>query len=87
MKKLLYVIAAIVFFLLGLSFFVHNPQSVVLKYYLGFEREYPLTMVLLATFLGGVIVGYLVSIVSALKIRRRLSKANKVIRALEGGQG
>ncbi|MGI9316804.1 MAG: LapA family protein [bacterium] len=83
MKKLLYVIVILVFFLFGLSIFYNNPQNVELKYYMGWHIELPLTVVLLITFGLGVIVGYFASLLKSLKLRRRLSKANKVIQTLE----
>lgn len=86
MKKLLYVIVILVFFLFGLSIFYNNPQNVELKYYMGWHTELPLTVLLLITFAMGIVVGYLASLVKSIKLRRRLSKANKTIRTLEKNQ-
>ena len=86
MKKLLYVIVLIIFFLLGLSVFYNNPQSVELKYYMGWQVELPLTVILLITFAAGVVIGYFASLLKSLKLRRRLSKANKMIQTLEKNQ-
>ncbi|MGB5708715.1 MAG: LapA family protein [Arenicellales bacterium] len=86
MKKLLYVIVILVFFLFGLSIFYNNPQNIELKYYMGLRTEQPLTVVLLITFIAGIIVGYFASLIKSLKLRRRLSKANKTIRTLESNQ-
>jgi putative membrane protein len=83
MKKLVYVIVVVVVFLFGLSFFYNNPQNVSLKYYMGWSVEMPLTVLLLITLAIGVIVGYFASLVKSVKLRRSLSKANKVIRRLE----
>jgi uncharacterized integral membrane protein len=86
MKKLLYVFVLIIFFLFGLSIFYNNPQSVELKYYMGWRVELPLTVVLLITIAAGVIIGYFASLLKSLKLRRRLSKANKMIQTLEKNQ-
>ena len=86
MKKLLYVIVLIIFFLLGLSVFYNNPQSVELKYYMGWQVELPLTVILLITFAAGVVIGYFASLLKSLKLRRRLAKANKMIQTLEKNQ-
>jgi len=87
MKKLIYVTVIVVFFLLGLSFFMNNPQTVELNYYGLLEgKSVPLTVLLLVVFLFGVIVGYFASLLKSLKLRRNLSKANRTIRSLEGSQ-
>lgn len=86
MKKLLYVIVILVFFLFGLSIFYNNPQNIELKYYMGLSTEQPLTIVLLIIFIAGIIVGYFASLIKSLKLRRRLSKANKTIRTLESNR-
>lgn len=83
MKKLLYVIVIVAVFLFGLSFFYNNPQHVTLKYYMGWSIELPLTVLLLITLAIGVLVGYFASLVKSVKLRRSLSKANKIIRSME----
>lgn len=87
MKKLIYVTVIVVFFLLGLSFFLNNPQTVELNYYGLLEgKKIPLAMLLLVVFFVGVIVGYFSSLLRSLKLRRNLSKANRTIQNLESTQ-
>ena len=83
MKRLLYVIVIIVFFLLGLGFYLNNPQNVVIKFYFAFEKELPLAIVMLVTLAVGILIGYFASLIKSLKLRRRLARANKAVRTLE----
>lgn len=86
MKKLIYVLLAVLFFLIGLSFFYQNSQPVAIQYYLGLDIQLPLTALLLITLVIGVMVGYLASLAKSLKLRRRLSRANKTIKILESSR-
>ncbi len=83
MKKLFYVLVLFAFLIFGMSFYVNNPQPVVLKYYLGFEKELPLAVLLLITLIIGVFVGYFASILKSLKLRRNLARANRAVKNLE----
>ena len=86
MKKLIYVLVIVVFFLVGLTFFYKNPQTIKIQYYMGLAIELQLTVLLLITLAIGVIVGYFASLTKSLKLRRNLSKANKTIRNLQDGR-
>ena len=83
MKKLLYVIVIFAFLVFGMGFYIQNPQPVSIKYYLGFEKELPLAILLLITLSIGVLVGYFASLIKSLKLRRNLAKANRTVRNLE----
>lgn len=87
MKKLIFVIVIIVFFLFGLSFFMQNPDSVTLYYYRGWQAQMPLAALLFITVVLGIIIGYFASLMKSLKLRTRLAKANRQIAALQQGQG
>ena len=83
MKKLLYVAVIVVFFLLALSFYLNNPQPVTLSYYMGFEKEMPLSLLLWITLLIGVIIGWFAGLAHNLKLRRRLARANRTLRIMD----
>ena len=83
MKKLLYASVIVVFFLLALSFYLNNPQLVTLSYYMGFEKEMPLSLLLWITLFVGVIIGWLAGLVRNLKLRRRLAQANRTLRIVD----
>ncbi len=83
MKKLLYVAVIVVFFLLALSFYLNNPQVVTLSYYMGFEKEMPLSLLLWITLFIGVVIGWLAGVVRNLRLRRRLAQANRTLRIVD----
>ena len=87
MRKLIYMLVLVVFFLLGLAFFLQNQQVIDLNYY-GLQEpiSVPLALLLLVVFAVGAVAGYFVSLIKTLKLRRNLSKANRTIRDLENTQ-
>jgi len=86
MKKLIYVLVVLVFFLLGLGFHLNNQQSIMIKYYMGLQTELPLSALLLIVLAIGIFIGYFASLIKSLKLRRRLSVANKAVENLESEQ-
>ncbi len=83
MKKLVYVIVIVIFFLLTLSFYLKNPHPVTLSYYMGIEYEISLSLLLWTVLLIGVVIGWLVGLVQSLKLRRRLAKVSRKLRDAE----
>ena len=80
MKKFLYFIALFFLLVLGVTFTLKNPQSVSLEYYFGLSWKGPLVVVVLASILIGIILGYLSVVARTLKLRQvnsRLEKSNK----------
>lgn len=71
MKRLFYVVAFLVVFVLGLTFAARNPQSVTIDYYFGINVDLPLTIVLLISFVTGVVIGFLAALGSRYKRHRR----------------
>jgi uncharacterized integral membrane protein len=59
-------------FLLVLSFAVKNTDIVAVRYYLGYEWQAPLVLVLLAFFCLGVLVGIVSSLSHMLRQRRAI---------------
>ena len=57
-------------FLLVLSFAVKNTDMVAVRYYLGYQWQAPLVLVLLAFFCLGVLVGIAASLAHMLRQRR-----------------
>jgi uncharacterized integral membrane protein len=57
-------------FLLVLSFAIKNTDIVAVRYYLGYQWEAPLVLVLLAFFCLGVLVGIAASLAHMLRQRR-----------------
>ena len=59
-------------FLLVLSFAVKNTDIVAVRYYLGYQWQAPLVLVLLAFFCLGVLVGIISSLAHMLRQRRAI---------------
>ena len=59
-------------FLLVLSFAVKNTDIVAVRYYLGYQWQAPLVLVLLAFFCLGVLVGIVSSLAHMLRQRRAI---------------
>ncbi len=70
--KFIYPILGIVLCVLMLGFIIKNIEPVELHYYLGFVWQAPLSLMLLITFLVGVVAGITICIPSLIKQRRRL---------------
>jgi len=83
MRKLIYVIVILVFFLFGLSFFMQNAGTVTLNYYRGWQIELPLTVLMMVMMICGIVIGYFASLIKSLKLRTRLARANRQIKTLE----
>ena len=73
MTKILYVVVITLVLFIGLTFAYMNSQTVEIKY-LWFHKEISLAVLLLFTLIAGVVAGYVVSVVSALKSARRIRR-------------
>lgn len=83
MKKLLYVTVLLVAFLFALSFHLNNPQTVTLNYYMGWQRELPLSILMLVALVIGIVIGWFAGLIRSLKLRRRLAQANRSVETLK----
>lgn len=83
MKRVLYVIVAIVILFIGVTFAFHNRQTVEVNYYFGLSWTGPLALALLGAVAIGVAVGFLASLRSALRLQRQLAAARGEMRQVE----
>lgn len=83
MKRLLYLCFFLLFALFAFTVNLKNPQMVTLNYYFDFHREAPLVLVLTATFVFGILVGWLFMSLSVIKNKRQVGKANKALAKVE----
>jgi putative membrane protein len=83
MKKVLYLVVTVVVVLLGITFALHNRQTVEIAYYFGLGWNGPLALALLATFAAGAVVGYLMSLRMVVRMQRELVRSRKEIRQIE----
>jgi uncharacterized integral membrane protein len=70
-----------VLFLLALGFAVKNSDAVVIHYYLGYQWQAPLVLVILVFFAAGVAVGVGASLGYIFRQRRDILSLKREIRA------
>ncbi len=73
MMKLVYVVVITIVLFFGLTFTYMNSQTVEVKY-LTFHKETNLAALLLFTLVTGMVAGYVISVVSSLKSRRKVKR-------------
>ncbi len=70
-----------VLFLLALGFAVKNSDAVMVNYYLGYQWQAPLVLVLLVSFIAGVAVGVAASLGYLFRQRREIFFLKREMRA------
>lgn len=70
-------------FLLVLSFAVKNTEIVTVRYYLGYEWQAPLVLVLLVVFCLGAAVGVAAGLGGLLRRQREISALRRELRSQE----
>jgi putative membrane protein len=76
MKTIVWLLRIVIFVLLfGLA--VKNSGSVDLRFFLGLSWQWPLSLVLLAAFGGGVVVGVSAGFATMVKQRRAIGRLNR----------
>jgi len=83
MKRVLYVVVAIVVIFFGITFAFHNRQNVDVNYYFGISWNGPLALALLTALAVGVSVGFLASLRTLLRLQRQLVACRKEVRQVE----
>jgi uncharacterized integral membrane protein len=73
-------------FLLILSFAIVNTDPVTVRYYLGYQWQAPLVLVLLVAVCLGALVGLLVGLVQTLRLRRQLAAMKRDLAAARQAQ-
>ena len=71
----------------GLTFVYRNQQVVIVDYYgsqsWGFSWEIQLSLLIIVTFMVGMVVGYLFNALSNLRLRGRLMSSNRKLKKAE----
>ncbi len=70
-------------FLLILSFALVNTDPVTVRYYLGYQWQAPLVLVLLVAACIGALVGLLAGLFQALRLRREVAALKRELRAVK----
>jgi putative membrane protein len=80
MRYLLWLLKFLLFILI-LSFAVKNTDTVVVRYYLGYEWQAPLVLVLLVVFCLGVVIGIIANFTHTFRQRREIVALKRELRA------
>ena len=87
MRKLFYVLLVSFVMVFGLTFVYKNQQMVTLDYYgthpWGFSWEVPLSLLIIATFIIGLLIGFLFNSLSNLRLRSKLMSTNRKLKKVE----
>ena len=79
MRAIVWILRAAVFLLL-LGLAIKNSGSVELRFFLGKVGQWPLSLVLLVTFVAGVAVGISATLATMLRQRREIGQLRKTPR-------
>jgi lipopolysaccharide assembly protein A len=80
--KYLLALFLVVLCLLLFGFAIKNAEPVALYYYLGFRWEAPLSLMLLVSFLAGMVIGILLSLQPIIRLRKRILALMRELRTL-----
>jgi lipopolysaccharide assembly protein A len=83
MKRVFYVIVAVVILFFGVTFAFQNRQNVDVSYYFGLSWNGPLALALLAAVAIGVGIGFLATLRTALRLQRQVAAARTEVRQIE----
>ncbi len=87
MKKLIYVVIIAIVMVFALTFIYSNQEVVTVDYYgeypWGFSKTLPLSLLLIGTFIGGLIIGYLFSVLTTLRLRGQLMSSKRKLKKVE----
>lgn len=83
MKRLIYLIVFLLVAIFAFTLNLKNPQSINLQYYFDLQFEAPLVLVLTASFLSGMVIGWLFMSLSVFKNKRQVGKAKKQLAKVE----
>lgn len=79
MRYLSWILRLLLFVLL-LGFAAKNSDVVTLKYYLGYEWQAPLVLIIMAFFFGGVVIGVLANLGFVFRLKREILGLKKELR-------
>lgn len=82
-RKVLYSAVTLIILVLGVTFTLKNTEPVTVSYYFDMQWQGTLSLVILAGFVAGVAVGYMVSFSSSVILRRDLMKARRDVQQAE----
>lgn len=83
MKRFIYLVLFLLLAIIALTINIKNPQSVQLDYYFGLQWQGPLVLVLTATFILGLFIGWLLMMLSVVKNKRVAGKTKRQLAKVE----
>jgi putative membrane protein len=83
MKRVFYIILGVIVILFGVTFAFQNRQAVDVNYYFGLSWNGSLALALLAALAVGVVIGFLASLRTVLRLQAEVVAARKEIREVE----
>lgn len=83
MKRIVYIVVAVLALFFGTTFALHNRQLIEVGYYFGLQWKGPLSLALLTALALGVLVGYLASLRMVVRMQRQLVQARREVRQVE----
>lgn len=83
MKRLFYLVLFIFMAFFAMTIYLKNPDTVLLEYYFGISQEVPLVLVLIATFILGLLFGWLGMTLSVFKNKREVGRTKKQLAKVE----
>lgn len=83
MKVVFYVSTSIVLFLFVFTFIAQNPHDIEVHYYFGMVWDGPISILLLLTLGVGALFGVFTTSLILLKLKIRLARAVKQLRAMQ----
>ena len=79
--RYLYIVLGLVVFILLLGFVMKNVEPVELHYYLGYVWRAPLSLMILATFSVGALIGVMTCLSPLIRQRRKLLALQRELKA------
>jgi len=59
--------------LIGISFALLNSETVIIRYYIGMQ-QIPLSILILGTFVLGLLIGWLISILTIIRLKMEVKR-------------
>lgn len=81
--KIISRLIAVILFVSFFFFALKNTQEVTLHFFLGYERTDPLVLIILISFLVGLILGIIAMVPAILRNRKSVSRQKRAIQTMQ----
>lgn len=83
MKRLMYLVLFLVVVVFAMTLYQKNPDPVIFKYYFGIEHELSLYLLVVITFVVGMLFGVLLTSFSIVKNKVHAGKSKRALAKVE----